>query len=280
MEFSKVVVHGTAGSVAQQDDQVSLVHFAQYGFTASLSTSSTASLFSQVTRMLVRYSLRITTASEELALQLYTHQSVDRMAAQFDIFMPKAHPDDNLRRSVSLARTQDAPQVQAELLKVLVYVFSNRLVSFRYQRGLVAFARQVAALCHFSGLSKPATLRKLVHLSLGSPTLTAVVKSFFDLAVWAGATSFVANLLQADDRISLNAPMSLVSSLDGNPYITDRFHTPLFPLEAATRIGQTDLILLLLKHGACPDPSDSKHGHTFSVLVLAILVHPPPLSHS
>jgi ankyrin repeat protein len=131
-------------------------------------------------------------------MQLFALKSVDRMAAQFDLVIPPTFAGENVLRS-SILNGQSLPDIQAEMLKVLLYLLSNHLIGDR--KTLLSCGSEVLNYCHLSGLSNPSVLAEIVNLSLQSPTLAAVIDTIFSLAVNLVDVDWVSTLLRVDKRI-------------------------------------------------------------------------------
>ncbi|KAK3291965.1 uncharacterized protein B0H64DRAFT_468823 [Chaetomium fimeti] len=187
-----------------------LLQIVQRSDVVVLSNTEKSRLLPPIFEQIVRRCLGITIRSEHMAMQLLARKSVDRLAAQFDMVLPQAYPDENLRRATTLAGGS-AADIQVELLKILLFLVSNRLILNKYNQlggrdelpELVELddARQLIALCQFSGLSRLHTLRKLVSRSHRSLTMTAIIDALFRAAILTGAAGFVRNLLKADCRL-------------------------------------------------------------------------------
>ena len=193
-------------AIAEPEASQQLLQIVRRPDATVISKSLKERLLPSVFKEVVRMSLSIAIGSEQMALQLVARKSVDRLAAQFDLVLPHAYPDENLQRATVLAGGS-MPEVQLELLKLLLFLMSNRLIlDFRLDwwplsEAQLDQARQFIIFCHLSGLTQPQSLRKLVYLSRRSLTIMAVVDALFAAAVYTEAAGVVSNLMRADCRL-------------------------------------------------------------------------------
>jgi ankyrin repeat protein len=188
------------GILADHEATRKLLQIVQQPDVVSLSNSQKSRLMPAVFEQLVRKSLGITVRSEGMVMQLLARKSIDHLAAQFDMVLPQAYPDENLRRAATLAGGS-IPDIQVELLKILLFLMSNRLILDGWHYDEYHDARQIVTLCQLSGLSQLQSLQRLVGLSHRSLTMTAVINTLFKAAVLTGAAGFACNLLKADYRL-------------------------------------------------------------------------------
>jgi hypothetical protein len=127
IEFVPKLRKTVAGTLDEPEAIQQLLQIVQQPDVVSLSNSQKSRLLPAVFEQLVRRCLGITIGSEEMAMQLLARKSVDRLAAQFDMVLPQAYPDENLRRATTLAGGSVA-DIQVELLKILLFLLSNRLI--------------------------------------------------------------------------------------------------------------------------------------------------------
>ncbi|KAH6649365.1 hypothetical protein F5144DRAFT_3859 [Chaetomium tenue] len=266
IEFLPKVRKPVTGALAEPDATHQLLQIMQRPNVVSLSKSQKSTLLPPVFEQIVRRSLGITVRSEEMALQLLAQKSVDRLAAQFDMVLPQAHPDENLRRATTLAGGS-LPDIQVELLKILLFLVSNRFIFDGLHRGNFDGARELVALCQLSGLSQLQALKKLVNHSHQSLTMTAIIDTLFKAAVLTGAAGFASNLLNADCRLR---PDEMVGFPVSYERITgDRFHTSGTPVEFALTKRYENLITVLVDAGA-KLPSYRHPCEDWSLLAVAI----------
>ncbi len=261
----------TAGVITKAEARPLL--FEVFRGSLALSRLDTARLLQHVTQSLVQKSLAITLGSEKMATQFFVQKSIDRIAAHFDLIIPESFPDENVQRVVILAGGS-LPGLQTELLKILFYLLSNRLImdsgwGFRRDNPNEE-ARELIGLLHLSGLTEPGVIGKFDQLSRTSPTMTAIIEPLFAAAVRTGAAGLVARLLQADSRIDVDR-----TSHSPQEFGTDRsfiFVRWASPLAEAVAYGFPQLAEILLDYGA--DVSQNV-DHIWPLLSFAIFVSPP-----
>lgn len=246
IDFSLAATTTAQVAVAGPQPHRSLSLLARQGYEI-LPPSDRALIFSAVFEQVVRKSLSIAMGSEELAMQLFARKSVDRITKQFDLVIPETYPNENLHRATTLVGRRSS-DVQAELVQILLYLISNRLLvnQNRYDiwwgNDVFADDRLIISLCRMSGLATPTAIRNLTTLSRTSPTMRAVVDALFVAAVHAEAADLVGLFLAADSlaagrRIDINS-----------------LHTPVLsgitPLLFAVARGSAALTTVLLDAGA------------------------------
>lgn len=160
-------------------------------------------------KTLSRRSMEIVIGSEELSRFLLINRSVDRLAAYFDDMLPPTYPGENLRRAIALSGGAQY-EMQKEVLKVLMFLASNHLImdclNGLPSRNYTNDARAFVDIFHFSGLSQPSTLLKIVKVSRESPTLASLVNMLYEAAVHTESIDIVLGLFKADDLIHPNQP--------------------------------------------------------------------------
>ncbi|EAQ91914.1 predicted protein [Chaetomium globosum CBS 148.51] len=235
------------GALAEPEATRELLQIVQRPDVVSLSTSQKSTLLPAVFEQMIRRSLGVALRSEGMAIQLLARKSVDRLAARFDMVLPQAYPDENLRRATTFAGGS-LPDIQVELLKVLLFLVSNRFIFDCHYSGKFDGARELVALCQLSGLSQLQSLKKLVGHSHRSLTMTAIIDALFKAAVLTGAAGFACNLLKADGRLRPD-------EMSGFPVIYKRinrggFGTGGTPVEFALTKRYESLITVLVDAGA------------------------------
>jgi len=182
-----------------------------------------------------------------MAIQLCARNSVDRIAAHFDLVFPETYQDENrLRASVLTGGTPS--EIQIESLKLILYLVSNNLLLADRIWDLgstMRDSRLLISLCRLSGFAAPRTISGLVRRSYQSPTLTSIINVIFRAAVYAEAADIVSSLLAEDHRICPDQEDFRVEPMVWTS--TTRSRTPL--VFAVTR-GSVDLVTALLNHGA------------------------------
>ncbi|KAH6842396.1 hypothetical protein B0I37DRAFT_196622 [Chaetomium sp. MPI-CAGE-AT-0009] len=244
IEFLPKLPKTATSALAGPEATRQLLQIVQRPDVVVLSNPEKSRLLAPVLERIVRGCLGITIGSEQMAMQLLARKSVDRLAAQFDMVLPQAYPDENLRRATTLAGGSVA-DIQVELLKILLFLLSNRLI-LNGTPGELDDAQPLIALCQLSGLSRLETLRKLVGLSHRSLTMTAIIEALFKAAVLTGAAGFVCNLLKADCRLRPDKKIGVWVSYDKiNP-----FYTHGTALEFALTKRYENLVKVLVDAGA------------------------------
>ncbi|KAI2468615.1 ankyrin [Annulohypoxylon bovei var. microspora] len=159
---------------------------------------------------LVRRSMEIVIGSEELTHTLLLKKSVDRIASRFDEVILETYHDENLRRAVVLSGGARS-DVQKEILKIFLFLISNRLIMNSGDRNpYIPDAQAFVDIFRFSGLAEPYMLSRMVELSRRSPTLSAVIDRLYEAAVNTETVDLVVKLLKADDRIDVDRPIGRV----------------------------------------------------------------------
>ncbi|KAI0379779.1 ankyrin [Hypomontagnella monticulosa] len=160
---------------------------------------------------LAQRGMEIIIGSNELIGNLLLNKSIDRIAHHLDNMIPAA-PDDNVRRAITLCNG-DRRDVQREVVKILLYLVSNRLVmdsTGPYETKYYDEAHAFVDICRFSGLAEPHMLARLVEISHHSFTMTAVLDQLYKAAIQTECPDIILNLLDKDDRISLDRPAGLI----------------------------------------------------------------------
>jgi ankyrin repeat protein len=235
------------GTLTEAEATRELFQIVQQPDVVSLSNSQKSRLLPAVFKQIVRRSLDIAVRSEGMAMQLLAQKSVDRLAAQFDLVLPQAYPDENLRRATTLAGGS-VPDIQVELLKILLFLVSNRLILNEQYHGELDDARHLVTLCQLSGLSQLQSLRKLVDLSHRSLTVKAIIDALFKAAVLTGAAGFAYNLLKADCR--LKPDKMIMFRVHYEKITMRRLAHDGTPLEYALTKQYETLVKVLVDHGA------------------------------
>ena len=268
IEFLPKLRKAATGTLSDHDATQQLLQVVQRPHVVALSNSQKSRLLPTIFQQVVRRCLSITIGCEEMAMQLLARKSVDRLAAQFDMVLPQAYPDENLRRATTLAGGSVA-EIQVELLKILLFLLSNRLILDESHYG-IDDAQQIVALCQFSGLSRFETLHKMVGLSHKSLTMTAIINALFRAAVLTGAAGFACNLLKADHRLQPDKMIGFRVTYDRiNQY---RFDPDGTPLEFALTKHYENLVKVFVDAGA---DLPSYASDDWSLLAVAIYDHFP-----
>lgn len=212
-----------------------------------------ASLAWEAFEKLVRRSMEIMIGSKELTETLLLTKSVDCIADRLDRTLPDNSPNGNLRRAIVLSGGARC-DVQREVVKILLFLASNHLIMdepYHYE-AYINDARAFVDVFSFSGLAEPNMLARIVGISIGSPTMTAVLDLLYEAAVVTESVDLVVKLLRADNRISPQRP--------GFEHLS--------ALELAVLNGSLAFVDRLLQVGANPNHS----SHTgYSTIALAML---------
>ncbi|KAH8892235.1 ankyrin, partial [Thozetella sp. PMI_491] len=228
------------------------------------STREKSALLPFLLHEVAQQSLSIAIGSSELAIQLFAHKSIDRLAACFDNFIPETYQDENLQR-VSVLVGGRFSDMQTESLKLILYLCSNGLVRYNHSAGLKQMGA-IIALCTVSGLADPLILHSMVNLARVSWTVRAGIDTLFKASIITQSVGIVRCLLKFVDWINPNA---LSIETPESPFLS------ITPLEFAIKRGCIQLITALLDHGA---DIHQEAKLRLSWIPLVILRHPPRLA--
>jgi len=265
-------------SLTGLDADFPLSQLARHGHS-ELSTSAQTALLPVALHHIVRRSLISLIGSEEMALQLFRRRSVDCIAARFDSAIPETYCDENINRASILVGGRSS-EVQSELIKMILYLMSNRLIlgqqsmtNFYYHsKDMTNYRDDVQALislCRLCGLAERRTIEIIVGLSRTCPTLMVVVEVLFEAAVNSEAVDIVAHLLDLDERIDLEKKVGVVVQKDGQFRSLVSLHKRQSPLVFAVLHGSTDLAKALLDRGA--DIHQGLEPYTMGLIAAAVL---------
>ncbi|KAK3385537.1 ankyrin repeat-containing domain protein [Podospora didyma] len=236
------------------------------GSSSSMSLTLLSAAFNQV----VRSSLRVVLGSDKLAMELVGRRSIDRISARFHLYMPETRPDENIQRAAILVGGgRSAPELQKELLTIIIYLTSNCLIGSRChpdEEDEEDDHHAVVELCRISGLCQPRAMRRLVELSRDSLTMTGIVPALFQSAIQAEAADLAACILTADDHLSPDTRLAescVVRSGTGWTWVGDR------PLCFAVARRSVNLATVLLDAGAY---IHRDHDYDLPPLALAIIM--------
>ncbi|RYP64428.1 hypothetical protein DL771_008760 [Monosporascus sp. 5C6A] len=236
IQFSPMPGKSATRIITGPEPSFSLSQLARRELT--MSKADRLALLPVVFKQISLRSMKFLMGSEELALQLFTKQSIDRIAAQFEVMMPEAYSGEHLQRATALVGGYPS-ELQTELLKLILYLASNNLPDAR-DDCYIDNAQSLISLSRLSGLADAQIIRNLVGLSRQSPTLTGVVDYLFQAAVNVQATDLVSRLLNADDRISADRRVQ-----GCHPWKNFRVLDYCTPLTLAVRMGSVDLVTVL-----------------------------------
>ncbi|OTA80342.1 hypothetical protein M434DRAFT_381178 [Hypoxylon sp. CO27-5] len=202
---------------------------------------------------LVRRSMEIIIGSEELIGTLLLNKSVDRIAGYLDQVIPAAHVGENLNRAIVLSGGTRS-ETQKEVLKILLFLTSNHLIMdfhYRNEQSYIDEARAIVDIFRLSGLDEPDILTKMVTISFSNPTMQAVLDLLYEAAVATETVDLVLKLLEADQRINIDQPVTPEANVNLLP------KKGFSPLILATISSPEDvavqLVQLLLQNGAIID---------------------------
>ncbi|KAI9150619.1 2-5A-dependent ribonuclease [Paramyrothecium foliicola] len=230
-------------------------------------------LIPSILAKLASKSLAVMFGSDEMAMHLFVSQSVDCMASRFDVFLPQGFEGENLLRASALVG-DDLHEIQLEILKLLIYFFSNCLIghSFYSQVSMSATASELLNLLQVAGLTSEHIIRSLVNVSTKSTTLMATIRAVFVVAVSLGDVGLVATLLRCDQRIKLDEKIAAVFT--GVRWGIALLHSLETPLRVAVARGYIEMVKLLLEYGSEIDFGLDCVKSIFPTLTIAILETP------
>ena len=215
---------------------------------------------------LAQTGLRILIDSEHVTRTLFYDRSIDRIAARLDGFLPESYKEENVHRAAVLAGGSRM-EIQTELLKLFLYMASNRLMlqwnpreyelRGRQRQKYMEEAQTVVSLFRLCGLDNLEAIRRLGNISQNSTSMTAMIDTLYEACIHVGAADLVFYLLEADIGIRYSRRVTHASTcVDGARYGRLWVHSPHMSrrswsgLEAALHQGSLRVCEVLLKAGA------------------------------
>lgn len=217
---------------------------------------------------LVRRGMEVIIGSGELVETLLLTKSIDHIAGRLNDMIPARCPNENHRRAMILSDGA-RPDVQREVLKLLLYLISNHMF-MNYDCGnLTSYindARAFVDICRYSGLAEPRVLARIIEISLCSPTMTGVLDLLYEAAIVTSTEDLVCHLLQADSRIDPDRPVGRIWWGSFSNYRRNSIY--LSALEFAAFKGDTKFAKHVIQAGANVNWGDE---HKLSPLMLALV---------